>query len=231
MTVDPDFNFLGSFTPVPHGTTGTLVGFPALTVQGTATARTTYSNSSMPLHFPRIGYVSAATAGSFASVRTTIQCLPEPALWAVKIRFAVTDPAAVSGARMFAGITAVTTALTNVEPSTMVNCFGIGHGASDSNWMIYCSGSAAGTPIDTGLPLSSGYMIDLTLAKTNYFGLIYRVDADGGGGVFSKSGIPPTGFAPAANSASNPINIMRTNNATALAVSLDILKMTIGTGD
>jgi hypothetical protein len=38
----------------------------------------------------------------------------------------------------------------NVEPSTLTQCIGIGFGASDTNFKLFFGGSAAQTPIDLG---------------------------------------------------------------------------------
>ena len=49
--------------------------------------------------------------------------------------------------RCFAGYTSSPYFPTDVEPSTMTNCVGIGFGASDTTWHLYCSGTTPQPPI------------------------------------------------------------------------------------
>jgi hypothetical protein len=64
--------------------------------------------------------------------------------------FCVSDAAIVTAARMFVGMQASTAAPTDVEPSTLVNCFGVGARSSDTNLHILFGGSAAQTPVSLG---------------------------------------------------------------------------------
>jgi hypothetical protein len=64
--------------------------------------------------------------------------------------FGIEDASLVSGARTFCGLATSTSAPTNVAPSTLTNCIGIGHDAGDTNYRLYYGGSAAQTPIDLG---------------------------------------------------------------------------------
>jgi hypothetical protein len=103
----------------------------------------------------RLGFFSKDAAGSLVSIR---QAVAQFTLGSGSglggfmkvIRFGISDTATRSSARMFMGMSSSTSAPTNVDPSTLTNIIGIGHGASDSNMKLYHSGSTAQTPIDLG---------------------------------------------------------------------------------
>ena len=56
----------------------------------------------------------------------------------------------VSAKRSFVGLSTSTVAPTNVDPSTLINCIGVGQNAADTTLRIYYGGSAAQTPINLG---------------------------------------------------------------------------------
>jgi len=103
----------------------------------------------------RLGYVSSATAGNLAGpylavAQVTIGDGSGNGGFYKLCRFGCSDAATVAGARQFVGVSSTTAAPTNVEPSTLTNCIGVGHGAADTNLKIFYGGSAAQTPIDLG---------------------------------------------------------------------------------
>ncbi|MEO8784837.1 MAG: hypothetical protein ABI221_00685, partial [Candidatus Saccharimonadales bacterium] len=146
-------------------------------------------------------------------------------------RFGCSDPAAVFGARMFCGISNNTSAPTNVEPSTLLYSIGVGHGAADTNLMLYYSGAVKQTPINLGanFPINTlstdAYELAL-FSPSNQFATIYyevtRLNTgDVATGVLVGDGaniVLPS-----------PYTLMsyswnyRTNNTTAAAVSLDVM--------
>jgi len=73
----------------------------------------------------------------------------------------------IANKRSFLGFSSSTSAPTNVEPSTLTNCFGVGQGAANTNLFIYYGGSAAQTPINLGTSFptntSSADWYELTL--------------------------------------------------------------------
>ena len=122
----------------------------------------------------------------------------------------------------------------NVEPSTLTNCIGIGHGAADDNLKLFHGGSAAQPPIDLGgnfpantrntdayelalfsAPNSGNVQWEVTRLNTGdrVAGVIENTDAS----VLPTNAtlLAPWGY--------------RTNNATALAVGLDVMSAYVET--
>lgn len=96
---------------------------------------------------------SAATAGSFAALRSN------PAEFYISdgsgaggflcdIRFGVGDT--VSVARMCVGLSVSTGIPANVAPSTLTNHIGVGHDAGETTYSLYYGGTTAQTPISLG---------------------------------------------------------------------------------
>lgn len=219
---------------MPPGNATTLPGVKgmgALTTVGTATARSILSNNGLNM-LQRIGFVSAATAGAMASVVDAVN--PRLFLGAgggnaggfiVALRFGISDAATVSGARMFCGLRNTTAAPTNVEPSTLLNCIGVGHGASDTNLKFYSG-------INTNAVVDLGANFPITAGGTEGYLLILYAQPDTAGGLNGvgwyvkrlKTGFSASGIAGQSPGQTNPVNLscFRTNNATALAVGLDI---------
>ena len=211
-----------------------VFGMPALTAVGTATARN-YATTRFFTRMKKLWYVSAATAGSLCWPRlntATIAVANGSWLWWFfnVIRFWCSDAATVSGARQFVWITSTTTALTNVEPSTLTNCVWVWHWTADTNLKLYYGWSAAQTPIDlwANFPANtlSVDMYDLRLwspsnsTNSEIYWEVERLNTwDIISGVLNWT-IGTT--RPATTTLLTPINTYRTNNATALAVWLDI---------
>ncbi|MBD3762444.1 hypothetical protein [Rhizorhabdus sp.] len=101
----------------------------------------------------RLGYVSAATAGSLASFRhNALQySLGDGAGlggFHMIVRFGFSD--VVSDMRAFIGMRNSIGAPTDVEPSTLTQCIGVGKAGADTNLCIFYGGTAAQTPIPLG---------------------------------------------------------------------------------
>lgn len=221
---------------LPPGNAVTLpgvLGYTALTAVGTATARNVAASNTFT-RMRRLGYVSAATAGSLASIRVAVAQVTlgdgsGNGGFHKIIRFGISDVSLVSGARMFVGVSSSTAAPTNVEPSTLTNCFGIGHGASDTNMKLFYGGSSAQTPIDLG----AGFPIDTNttpyelaiFAPPNQNGVIkYEVTNLNTGAVATGTVNGSGGVILPANSTLLTYCLgYRTNNATAAAVGLDLM--------
>jgi len=211
-----------------------IFGYGALTVVGTLTARAVAVTNLFSL-MNRIGIVSVATVGGLASFRqasTNILIGNGNGYqgFMKAIRFGCSDAATVAGARQFIGIAASTAAPTNVEPSTLTNVIGVGHGAADTNLKLYYGGSVAQTPIDLGanFPANtlSADMYELVLfSPPNQNGVVkYRVTRLNTGHV--AEGTLPTSNGVVLPSTATLLSYAwgyRTNNATALAVGLDIV--------
>lgn len=228
-------NKIGYWCPAGNSTTlPGVLGYGALTTVGTVTARNV-ATTNLFVRMRRIGLVSAATAASLASFR---QAAAQITLgdgsgnggFHKVMRFGCSDAATVAGARQFVGISSSTSAPTNVEPSTLTNVIGVGHGAADTNLKLYYGGSAAQTPIDLGANFPANTLsvdvYELSLfSPPNENGIVkYEVTR-------LNTGHVATGTLPASNGTNLPATSTllsyawgyRTNNATALAVGLDIM--------
>jgi hypothetical protein len=217
-------------------TAPTPLGMGALTAVGTLTARTIATTNALTKR-RRLGVVSVATAAGLASlVDTTAANLligTSGGLgggFLLSTYFGISDAATVSGARMFIGLRNSTAAPTNVEPSTLVNSVGIGHGAADTNLKIFTGGSAAQAPIDLGanFPITTNtnaYQLVLYAPQNPVaagFTIGYFVKRLGT--TFTASGTLTGAVGTALPAATALLNYsaFRTNNATALAVGLDV---------
>ncbi|HVA10684.1 MAG TPA: hypothetical protein VNG32_00765 [Candidatus Dormibacteraeota bacterium] len=219
----------GNATTVPG-----VFGYTAPTTTGTATTRSV-ATTSLFTRMRRLAYVSSATAGSL--------CYQYVAFAQVSVgdgsgnggffkicRFGISDAAAVSGARMFCGVGSSIIAPTNVEPSTLTNSIGMGHGASDTTMHIYYGGSAAQTPIDLGSNFPSNtrstdvYELALYSPSNSNNIVYYEVTRINTGNVATGTLTGTAGtVVPASTTLLSYQRIWRTNNATALAVAYDVM--------
>lgn len=221
-----------------------VFGMAAVTATGTATARNVATTNFFTRRH-RLGYVSAATAGSLAGIRAAaaiwsmgVSGTPNHGGFEAIFRFGCSDAATVAGARQFVGLSSSTAAPTNVEPSTLTNSIGVGHGAADTNLRLYYGGSAAQTPIDLGANFPANTlsvdMYELTLycppGVNN--AVYYRIKRLNTGDIADGT---LTAAAPGtqlpANTTFLGLQAWRSNNATALAVGLDIGSWAIGTSE
>ena len=218
----------GGSTTVPG-----VFGMAALTATGTATARPV-ATTNLLTRMTRLGYVSAATAGSLAGVREAVAKYTTgagPGLggFFARYRFGVSDAATVAGARMFIGLDALTAAPTNIDPSTKVNCVGVGQIAASNNLQIIYGNATAKTPIDLGANFP---------ANTNTDAYELNLFSPPSGGVhwhvrrlntaFEASGFLASTDTPVATTLLCH-QLWRCNNATALAVGLDVCGIYIET--
>ena len=221
---------------MPPGGSATVpgvFGMAALTATGTVTARTV-ATTNLLSRMTRLGYVSAATAGSLAGAREAVAKFTTgagPGLggFFARYRFGVSDPAVVAGARMFIGLDAATAAPTNVEPSTKVNCIGVAQISTSSNLNIVYGNATAKTPIDLGANFPANTAADayeLNLFSPPAGGVHWQVRRLNT--VFEASGFVSSTEAPSATTLLCH-QLWRCNNATALAVGLDVCGIYIET--
>jgi hypothetical protein len=156
-------NKIGYWNPAGNATTVPGVfGLTALTAQGTATARTV-ATTSRATRMRRLGYpTSAATAGLFIGARLPVaqySCgsgSDDGSGFFMVERWVESDPAPVSGRRVFTGMTASTAALTNVEYNTLTNVVGVIQLSTDATqWYRYNAGSSAGSAVALGTSLGA----------------------------------------------------------------------------
>ncbi len=232
---------IGIWNPPGNSTTlPGVFGLTAPTAVGTVTARNV-ATTNLFTRMKRLGYVSAATAGSLAGQYTTA------AQYTVGtgaglggffyvVRFGTSDAAAVSTSRQFVGMSSSVAAPTNVEPSTLTNSIGVGHGAADTNLKLYYGGSAAQTPIDLGVNFPaktrSTDMYELTLfaspATNNTVGYkVVRLNTNDVSEGLITAATPGTQLPLSTTLLAH--RAWRTNNTTALAVGLDVASFYIDT--
>ena len=212
--------------------TFSLVGFTGAAVQGTATT-VAVNVTGLYGRAVKVNYVSAATAAAFASYYFTsgyismgVPGTPNVGGFYYVIRFGFSD--IVASPRTFIGLASSAIAPTNVEPSTLVNCIGVGQGASDTNLKLYYGGSAAQTPIDLGINFPTNtqntdlYQLTLFAPPTVNNTVYYQVVRQNTGQMTSGTLTGTAGTVlPSNNTLLIPRN-WRTNNATLSAVRLAI---------
>ena len=235
---------IGLWTPPGNSTTVPgVVGFAAPTAVGTATARNV-ATTNVSTRMRRLGYVSAATAAALAGQYITVAQFTvgsgggtDGSGFFYSCRFIVSDAAAVAGARMFVGLSSTVAAPTNVEPTTLLNSIGIAQLSTDNTQLyIVYGGSAAQAAIPLGTtftPLQGTVnAFDLTLfAPPSLNGVInYRVDKINTGEFVEGTITPGTvGVQTPLSTTLLAHRAWRTNNATLLAVGLDICNIYLET--
>lgn len=239
-------NKIGLWNPPGNAATAPGVfgfGTPTLVSNGgTALVARNVATTNFLTRMRRAAITTTATAGTLASFRvpaaqyTTGNGVNMGGFHTV-IRFGVSDAAAVSGARMFIGMSSSTAAATNVEPSTLTNCFGVAQLSTDATqfYFVY-GGSAAQTAIPLGTAIGAP-----TLTNTAFELSLYCPPS--GNGVInyqllnlssevSVSGtITPTtpGTQTPANTTLLTHQIWRTNNAAAVQAAIDLCSIYIET--
>jgi len=182
----------------------------------------------------RLGYVSAATAGSLSGAREAAAKYTTGAGgglggFFLRWRFAPSDAATVAGARMFVGLWATTGVPTNVEPSSgLLNHVGVAQISTSSNLHIVSSqGAAPITAIDLGSDFPANLntiAYELSLFSPPAGGVYYEVNrlnhAAKATGTLGAGDVP-------LGTQLLALRAWRTNNATALAVGLDLCGISI----
>ena len=239
-------NKVGWYQPQGNSsTTPVITGLQFTTYTGTATARNVATTNALT-RMRRIGIVSAATAGSFSHTRlgaTTTGIAQfttgDAATYALGgfhyvARFGISDAATVSGARMFVGMSSSTSAPTNVEPSTLTNCVGMAQLSTDSTqlYLVY-GGSSAQTAIalgSTNFSISTAVPYELALfAPAGVSATIYYQATNLANGTTTSGTLSGgTTIIPNSTTLLAP-HFWRTNNATALAVGIDICNLYVET--
>lgn len=171
----------------PSGNTNSvpgLNGLNAFTSVGSLVARA-ISTANRLTRARRLGYVSTKSAGSVTGayhaygVCTLDQSPSVGGGFFYSCRFGVAESILINNARMFVGLAAALNAPTSVEPSTLVNCIGVGKLSTDPDqlYLLY-GGTVAQTPIPLGLPPDRGVPYEFTInAVSNTPGVVrYRLE-------------------------------------------------------
>lgn len=222
-----------SMSAQANTTTATLLGGTNTTL-GTSTARAVATTSSFTRK-KRLGYVSAATAGALCGVRSAngyITTGNAAGLGGFIFHARVGRQDANTATRTFYGVSGIA-APTNVQPSTLTNVIGVGHGSADTNLKLFYGGSAAQTPIDLGanFPVNTAnvdmYSITIIQPTSNNDKFLWEVVRLNTGHIASGVVTGTAGTAIPANTTLLGHQLWRTNNATAVAVGIDIALITV----
>lgn len=208
------------------------LGLIAPTVLGTLTARGVATTSLLEAT-RRTGYVSTAAVNALCGWRlATLQLFQgsTAAYGMIKMnhRFAVSDAVLVAGAQTFIGLRSVSTAAgLPADPSTFVNCIGVGQDATDVNWQIMHNDAAGtATRINTGIPVNITSLLELQVLMEPGTGVaVYQFSDLSTGTVVS--GTINTNL-PAADTLLTP-NCFRSPAASATAVGLDLVSLYVET--
>jgi hypothetical protein len=218
-------------TSIPNSASYTNTGFIGFTYSGNASQSLATTN--MFTRAVRTQLASTSTAGAlgyyFQAVAVyTLGSATTPAYGGFYYvhKFGIADT--VSAPRTFVGLTSSVSAPTNVEPSTLTNCIGVGQGASDTNLKIYYGGSAAQTAIDLGANFPTGtsatdwYELTLFAPPTSNNTVYYQVIRLNTGNVASGTLTGTAGTVLPSNTTLLSLRAWRTNNATAASVTLAV---------
>lgn len=208
-------------------------GIIAATFTGTATPRT-LAVTNFATFQRRVGSVSAATAGALCGFRSSAVIAARgnaPGIGGFKISCQFQCADTVATARQYVGLSASISAPTNVEPSTLINSIGVGHGAADTNLKLYASGTTAQPPVDLGANFPPNTTTDpyrLTLScAPNATAITWQVDRLNT--AFSATGTINAAAQLPAAAQNLAWQMWRTNNTTATAVALDLSRLELVT--
>jgi hypothetical protein len=216
-----------------------IFGLTSPTSLGSATTRNV-ATTNLLTRTRRLGYVSSTSAGNLSGHyinKTQFTTGTGDGIGGLfySCTFAFSDAATVSGARAFIGLSSSSSAPTNVEPSTLTNAVGIAQLSTDSTqlYLVY-GGTVAQTPIPLGsdFPPMSGttnsalYEICLYSPPSLNSVIYYRVERMDTRSIAQGELIPSTiGRETPSSNILLGHKAWRSNNATALAVGIDLISV------
>jgi uncharacterized protein YfiM (DUF2279 family) len=204
------------------------------TTAGTLTTRNV-ATTNILTQTRRLGLVTATSTGSSASTRHGITQFfigsgtANIGGFHYKARFGISSAANVATQRTFVGLIGASTAIGNVDPSSLTNILGFAYDAADSAWAFYHNGS--GTNVKDALTgtfpprsLSANlYEIEIYCPSGVASTVYYSIEDLGGGSIYDGTA---TTNLPAAGTMLSP-QIWTNNGTTALAAGIDVLWQTI----
>ena len=220
-----------------HNSTSLLTNGISVSVTGTTTGRAIAAGSFFGA-CRRCSQVSAASAGSTAELHqtSTPHLLGDVAGvggFTLVFTFGIADAAAVANARMFVGVRGSSTAIANVEPSSLTNIIGVGCDAGGTNLEImHNDGSGAATTIDLGATFPTNTQ------SADVYRLALYAAPNGSTVSYAVARISTPAQAPATGTISTDLpsgstllapHLWRNNGATALAVDLAFMGLTADT--
>jgi hypothetical protein len=221
-------------------TAATAVGMAVPTTNGTATARN-WANTNNATQTARLGYVSSAVAGNSANLYGGVANLwrgnrPGAGGFAVLQRFVVSDAAAVTGALMFVGLAATTSAVgATTEPTAITDCVGVGQVSTSSNLhIVWNKSSGTGTKIDLGSDFlatdtTALYCVEIYCDHNDPSRAISVSVTNETNGAHTRIVIPGDHATVPTLTTAMTHHFDRANNATAAAVGIDIVDTVIYT--
>jgi hypothetical protein len=208
------------------------VGSAAMTALGTATGRA-YATTNRLTRARRLAYVSAGTAGATAGLYINAAALCPYTVGGVSgggfkfvWRGAVSDVSLVAGAHCMIGLRNNTTSpVAGTNPNTYVNIIALAQLNGGANWHIIYGGSAAQTPVDTGIAINNTHLLEFILyARPDVNNKVtWRLENISTGAIASGELTGTAGTALPANTTFLGPLMWRSNNATASAVGIDIV--------
>lgn len=236
-------NKVGYWNPPGNATTVPGVfGITAPTVVGTLTARNV-ATTSLVTRMRRLGFVSAVgAAGVFAEARIAATQFSagsgsnDGSGFFYVARWVPSDAATVAGKRAFTGLTNSTAAATNVEPNTLQNCIGIAQLSTDATqlYLVY-GGSSAQVAVALGatnFPANtlSTAAFELAIFAPNSVANTFYVQLTNiaSGAVYTNTLSGSATVVPQSSTLLAP-RFWACNNATTLAVALDICSIYVET--
>jgi hypothetical protein len=219
-------NRWAAIVPAPNNVNPNLIGISAIAAGG-ATGRSPAVTNRFTDAF-RTGYVSAATAAAvcgFASNLSMFNRGPSAGIggFYYRTRFGCSDPATVAGARQFVGFRTGASVPPNTETDLLLQILGIGHRSTDTTLQMFSNAAGVATAINLGVnfpanTLSTDWYEMEMLSMPGDAAVRYAVTRLNTGHTAVGT---MTLTLPAAG---NNFNLLawRTNNATALAVGIDI---------
>lgn len=228
-------NKIGRYSPAGNGTVVSTDALPSPSSAGTSTGRF-WTATNLFTRSRRVGYVSAATAASLAVLRSaegqfTTGNGANLGGFHLVMRFGLA--ALTADMRFFAGMRPAV-APTNVEPSTLNQCIGIGRGAADTNLRLFFGGSTAQAPIDLGpnFPANTAnvdlYELALFAAPGQVGTINWQVTRLNTGDVAQGQVVGDATVVPSTVTPLAPV-LFVTNNATASAVAFDLVSIYLET--
>ncbi len=161
---------IAMWQPAGNSTTITAFGAAALTATGTATAANVAVTNAYTRSKGLEYLVTVAATTAVAGFRTgTAQYWFGNATgqggFKYTCRFSPATGVATTTSRLFVGMSASTGAPTDVEPSSLVNIFGVGYDAADANiQFLYNDASGTATKVDLG----GSFVVPTTDRNTTY---------------------------------------------------------------
>jgi hypothetical protein len=218
------------------GTINPVAGFTNIDTNGTTQQNSsgslaTLSAASMFGRASRINFGTGSTAGNLAYINQTgntfaIGSATSPAYGGFYMTTKFGFSNVVATRRAFIGLSSNTATPTNVEPSTLTNCFGVGNGAANTNLFVYYGGSAAQTPINLGASFPTNtaatdwYELTLFAPAALDNTVYYQVTRLNTGDIASGTLTGTAGTALPLNSTFLSYRAWTTNNATAATAIL-----------